>query len=183
MRCALVRWEHCHSSPILNRTAAADLFVWWLRSAHPLLPAASELAYHTVNVSALNAEGAQQHAVRQPVALRARLSVRVLAPCRGRFFAELRREGGLEVVGEAFTRCIDVLGSKTTDTALPAQVCIHLTRLLAAAAAFDRCRERIIAQPRMVANVSRCLYIQVRPRPRRGGASATGRTWLTLGCK
>ena len=25
--------------------------------AHPLLPAASELAYHTVNVSALNAEG------------------------------------------------------------------------------------------------------------------------------
>ena len=78
---------------------------------------------------------------------------------------ELRRENGLEVVGEAFTRCIDVLSNKTTEAALPTQVCMFLVRLLAAAAAFDRCRERIIAQPRMVANVARCLYIQVTLEP------------------
>ena len=92
---------------------------------------------------------------------------------------ELRRENGLEVVGEAFTRCIDVLSNKTTEAALPTQVCMFLVRLLAAAAAFDRCRERIIAQPRMVANVARCLYIQVPSTPPLGHfAMCAGR--LTL---
>ena len=159
-------------------------------SAHPLLPAAAELAYHTVNVSALNAEGQPRGSLARGLFIFFLRAVGTGAthccpharPCYvgivrslgGVFVTELRRENGLEVIGEAFTRCIDVVGSKTTESAPPTQVCMHIIRLLAAAAAFDRCRERIIAQPRMVANVSRCLYIQGAPHLTHAAVTAVG---------
>lgn len=97
----------------------------------PLLAAASELAYHTVHCSALNAE-------------------------------ELRRENGLEVLLEAYTRCVNVLSksSKPTDTAV--QVCTHITRCFSVAAQFPACRERMIDLKQLVKDLCRILYFKVK---------------------
>lgn len=50
--------------------------------AAPLLSAAAELCFHTINCSALNAE-------------------------------ELRRESGIEVLQEAYTRCVAVINNSS----------------------------------------------------------------------
>jgi DnaJ family protein C protein 13 len=95
----------------------------------PLLAAASELAYHTVHCSALNAE-------------------------------ELRRENGLEVLLEAYTRCVNVLNksSKATDTAV--LVCTHITKCFSVAAQFPACRERMIDLKQLVKDLCRILYFK-----------------------
>ncbi|XP_044264022.1 dnaJ homolog subfamily C member 13 [Tribolium madens] len=95
----------------------------------PLLAAASELAYHTVHCSALNAE-------------------------------ELRRENGLEVLLEAYTRCVSVLNksSKPTDTAV--LVCTHITRCFSVAAQFPACREKMIDLKQLVKDLCRILYFK-----------------------
>ncbi|XP_039609400.1 dnaJ homolog subfamily C member 13 isoform X3 [Polypterus senegalus] len=95
--------------------------------ATPLLPAAAELAFHTVNCSALNAE-------------------------------ELRREDGIQVLQEAFSRCVAVLTatSKTDDMAV--QVCGHVCRCYSVAAQFEECREKIVELPSIIRDLCRILY-------------------------
>ncbi|GFS52720.1 dnaJ homolog subfamily C member 13 [Trichonephila inaurata madagascariensis] len=95
----------------------------------PLLAAASETAYHTVNCSALNAE-------------------------------ELRREGGLEALQEAFSRCVGVLSRSSKIEDLSVQVCIHISRCFAVAAQFRGCRERMIEMPDMIRDLCRILYFE-----------------------
>lgn len=95
----------------------------------PLLAAASETAYHTVNCSALNAE-------------------------------ELRREGGLEALQEAFSRCVGVLSRSSKTEDLSVQVCIHISRCFAVAAQFRGCRERMIEMPDMIRDLCRILYFE-----------------------
>ncbi|XP_035216788.1 dnaJ homolog subfamily C member 13-like isoform X2 [Stegodyphus dumicola] len=93
----------------------------------PLLAAAAETAYHTVNCSALNAE-------------------------------EMRREGGLEALQEAFSRCVGVLSHSSKMEDLSTQVCIHISRCFAVAAQFRGCRERMIEMPDMIKDLCRILY-------------------------
>ncbi|GIY06445.1 dnaJ homolog subfamily C member 13 [Caerostris darwini] len=93
----------------------------------PLLAAAAETAYYTVNCSALNAE-------------------------------ELRREGGLEALQEAFSRCVGVLSHSSKTEDLSVQVCIHISRCFAVAAQFRGCRERMIEMPDMIRDLCRILY-------------------------
>ncbi|GFQ70979.1 dnaJ homolog subfamily C member 13 [Trichonephila clavata] len=95
----------------------------------PLLAAAAETAYHTVNCSALNAE-------------------------------ELRREGGLEALQEAFSRCVGVLSRSSKTEDLSVQVCIHISRCFAVAAQFRGCRERMIEMPDMIRDLCRILYFE-----------------------
>ncbi|KAJ3648782.1 hypothetical protein Zmor_020558 [Zophobas morio] len=110
---------------IRMETADEQLF----SKSAPLLAAASELAYHTVHCSALNAE-------------------------------ELRRENGLEVLLEAYTRCVNVLSksSKPTDTAV--LVCTHITKCFSVAAQFQGCRERMIDLKQLVKDLCRILYFK-----------------------
>lgn len=116
----------------------------------PLLCAASELAYHTVRCSALNAE-------------------------------ELRRENGLEVsclvcvrhkalysygkllqvLLEAYTRCVNVINNSTKPSETCAQVCEHVTKCYTVAAQFQACREKIIEMPQLVKDLCRILYFKV----------------------
>ncbi|XP_046378006.2 dnaJ homolog subfamily C member 13-like [Haliotis rufescens] len=93
----------------------------------PLLAAASELAYHTVNCSALNAE-------------------------------ELRRENGIQVLQEAFARCVNVLSqsSKADDTAV--QVCMYVGKCYAVASQFEGCREKIQEVSSIIKDLCRILY-------------------------
>ncbi|XP_035660587.1 dnaJ homolog subfamily C member 13-like isoform X3 [Branchiostoma floridae] len=99
----------------------------------PLLTAASELAFHTVNCSALNAE-------------------------------ELRRENGIEVLQEAFSRCISVLSKSSKPDDLAVQVCMHISRCYAVAAQFEGCREKIIEIPAIIKDLCRILYYKDLPR-------------------
>nr|XP_022914945.1 dnaJ homolog subfamily C member 13 [Onthophagus taurus] len=95
----------------------------------PLLSAASELAYHTVHCSALNAE-------------------------------ELRRENGLEVLLEAYTRCVNVLSNSSKSSETSVQVCQHITRCFSVAAQFPACRERMIGLQELIGDICRILYFQ-----------------------
>ncbi|CAG9764959.1 unnamed protein product [Ceutorhynchus assimilis] len=95
----------------------------------PLLASAAELAYHTVNCSALNAE-------------------------------ELRRQNGLEILLEAFSRCVDVLSKSSKPDDVAVQVCMHITRCFSVAAQFQGCRERIINLPQLVKDLCRILHFK-----------------------
>ncbi|XP_064598102.1 dnaJ homolog subfamily C member 13-like isoform X2 [Liolophura sinensis] len=101
--------------------------------AAPLLSAASELAYHTVNCSALNAE-------------------------------ELRRENGIEVLQEAFARCVNVLNASSTESDVAVQVCTNITKCYAVASQFEGCRDKIQEHPSIIKDVCRILYYKNVPR-------------------
>ncbi|EMP31570.1 DnaJ like protein subfamily C member 13 [Chelonia mydas] len=93
----------------------------------PLLPAAAELAFHTVNCSALNAE-------------------------------ELRRENGIEVLQEAFNRCVAVLTRSSKPDDMSVQVCGHISKCYSVAAQFEECREKITEMPNIIKDLCRVLY-------------------------
>ncbi|XP_069107344.1 LOW QUALITY PROTEIN: dnaJ homolog subfamily C member 13-like [Argopecten irradians] len=93
----------------------------------PLLSAATELAYHTVKCSALNAE-------------------------------ELRREHGIQVLQEAFARCVNVLSLSSKPEELSVQVCMHVVKCYAVASQFEGCREKIQEIPAIIKDICRILY-------------------------
>nr|XP_028605985.1 dnaJ homolog subfamily C member 13 isoform X3 [Podarcis muralis] len=93
----------------------------------PLLPAATELAFYTVNCSALNAE-------------------------------ELRRENGIEILQEAFNRCVAVLTHFSKPDDMSVQVCGHVSKCYSVAAQFEDCREKITEMPNIIKDLCRVLY-------------------------
>ncbi|KAI0215551.1 DnaJ-like subfamily C member 13 [Lamellibrachia satsuma] len=93
----------------------------------PLLTAASELTYHTVKNSALNAE-------------------------------ELRREGGIELLQEAFARCVSVLSRSSKPTDMAVLVCTNIAQCYAVASQFEGCREKIQENTAIIRDLVRILY-------------------------
>lgn len=93
----------------------------------PLQATASELAFHTVNCSALNAE-------------------------------ELRRERGLEVLHEAFTRCVSMLSQSSQMSDVAVQVCMNIVRCYSVAAQFPACQEKFTEMPNLIKDLCRVLY-------------------------
>lgn len=73
---------------------------------------------------------------------------------------ELRREGGLQVLHEAFERCLSTLAliSKPEDMAV--QVCTHVAKCYAVASQFQGCREVIQELPMIVKDLCRVLYFK-----------------------
>ncbi|KAG8516257.1 DnaJ subfamily C member 13, partial [Galemys pyrenaicus] len=114
--------------PMLIRTITMETSDDLLFSKEsPLLPAAAELAFHTVNCSALNAE-------------------------------ELRRENGIEVLQEAFSRCVAVLNRSSKASDMTVQVCGHISKCYSVAAQFEECREKITEMPGIIQDLCRVLY-------------------------
>uniref|UniRef100_A0A287DFT5 DnaJ heat shock protein family (Hsp40) member C13 n=1 Tax=Ictidomys tridecemlineatus TaxID=43179 RepID=A0A287DFT5_ICTTR len=114
--------------PMLIRTITMETSDDFLFSKEsPLLPAAAELAFHTVNCSALNAE-------------------------------ELRRENGIEVLQEAFSRCVAVLNRSSKPSDMSVQVCGHISKCYSVAAQFEECREKITEMPSIIKDLCRVLY-------------------------
>ncbi|XP_062518532.1 LOW QUALITY PROTEIN: dnaJ homolog subfamily C member 13-like [Corticium candelabrum] len=99
----------------------------------PLLSAAAELAFHTMNCSALNAE-------------------------------ELRREGGIEVLQEAYARCVSVLSMSSTQDDRAVDICVHITRCYRVAAQFEQCREKMQENPAIISDLCRILYFKNLPK-------------------
>ncbi|KAJ8925386.1 hypothetical protein NQ315_009217 [Exocentrus adspersus] len=73
---------------------------------------------------------------------------------------ELRRENGLEVLLEAYTRCVNVLNNSSKVTETPVQVCVHVTRCFSVAAQFPGCRERMVDLKQLVKDLCRILYFK-----------------------
>ncbi|KAJ8971338.1 hypothetical protein NQ314_000751 [Rhamnusium bicolor] len=73
---------------------------------------------------------------------------------------ELRRENGLEVLLEAYTRCVNVLNNSSKSNETPVQVCMHITRCFCVAAQFPGCRERIVDLKQLVKDLCRILYFK-----------------------
>ncbi|VEN42457.1 unnamed protein product [Callosobruchus maculatus] len=73
---------------------------------------------------------------------------------------ELRRENGLEVLLEAYTRCVNVLNNSSKPEETPVQVCAHITRCFTVAAQFQACRERMVDLKQLVKDLCRILYFK-----------------------
>ncbi|CAG9859086.1 unnamed protein product [Phyllotreta striolata] len=70
---------------------------------------------------------------------------------------ELRRENGLEVMLDAYTRCVNVLNNSSKPDETPVQVCTHITRCFTVAASFPACRERMVDLKQLVKDLCRIL--------------------------
>lgn len=71
---------------------------------------------------------------------------------------ELRREGGLEILRDALSRCVSVLSSSSKPDDVGVQVCIHIVRCFTVAASFPACRKRLSEMVSVAKDISRILY-------------------------
>ncbi|KAA3681187.1 DnaJ subfamily C member 13, partial [Paragonimus westermani] len=77
---------------------------------------------------------------------------------------ELRRQGGIQVLQEAFIRCsviISRINSRPTDATV--RVCGHIISVMAAASQFASCRQSIQELPQLAKHVLRLLYYRNLP--------------------
>jgi len=74
---------------------------------------------------------------------------------------ELRRESGLEVLYQAFERCVSVLSQSSKPEDVAVQVCTHVIRFYTVAARFEGCREKMVEMPELVKNICRVFYYKV----------------------
>ncbi|XP_058807941.1 dnaJ homolog subfamily C member 13 isoform X2 [Phymastichus coffea] len=73
---------------------------------------------------------------------------------------ELRREGGLEVLLDAYTRCVSVLNKSSKGSEIAVQVCTHITRCFAVAGSFRGCRDKIVELPQLIKDLCRVLHFR-----------------------
>ncbi|XP_064489524.1 dnaJ homolog subfamily C member 13-like [Ornithodoros turicata] len=76
---------------------------------------------------------------------------------------ELRREGGLEVLQQAFSRCVAILSQSSKPSSLETLVLKHVALCFGVAAKFPACREVIIGMPSMIRDLCRVLYFKHLP--------------------
>ena len=71
---------------------------------------------------------------------------------------ELRREGGLEILQEALSRCVAVLSASSKPDSTAVLVCTHIVRCFTVAATFPACRELLTDMAVVCKDISRILY-------------------------
>ncbi|CAG2170123.1 unnamed protein product, partial [Oppiella nova] len=71
---------------------------------------------------------------------------------------ELRRNGGLEILRDAFTRCVSVLSASSKLTDVSVEVCVHIVRCFTVSASFPACRQRLSEMPSVTKDLCRILY-------------------------
>ena len=74
---------------------------------------------------------------------------------------ELRRENGLEILYQAFERCVSVLSQSSKPDDVAVQVCSHVIRFYSVASMFEQCRDRMVEMPELVKNICRVFYYTV----------------------
>ena len=77
---------------------------------------------------------------------------------------ELRREGGLEALLEAMTRCIPMIGLSSKADDVPVEVCNFASKCMAVAARFPACRDRLAEQKILSSEISRLLSLRHLPK-------------------
>ncbi|XP_025080789.1 dnaJ homolog subfamily C member 13-like isoform X2 [Pomacea canaliculata] len=73
---------------------------------------------------------------------------------------ELRRENGIQVLHDAFTRCVSVLSQSSKPDDLAVQVCINVAQCYTVAAQFEGCREKIQECSAIIRDLCRILYFK-----------------------
>ena len=71
---------------------------------------------------------------------------------------ELRREGGLEILRDAFSRCVSVLSASSKLNDVSVEVCTHIVRCFTVSASFPTCRQRLSEMPSVSRDICRILY-------------------------
>ena len=78
---------------------------------------------------------------------------------------ELRRENGIEILNEAFNRCISVLNLYSkNESEISVSVCIYIAKCYFAAAQFEECREKFLQLETIIKDLCRCLNYKQLPR-------------------
>ncbi|KAK2708864.1 hypothetical protein QYM36_014478, partial [Artemia franciscana] len=73
---------------------------------------------------------------------------------------ELRREGGLEALLEAFSRCSGILNKSSVPEDVAVQVSSNVLLCFTVAARFQSCRERVAQMATVISEVCRILYFK-----------------------
>jgi DnaJ family protein C protein 13 len=71
---------------------------------------------------------------------------------------ELRRDGGLEILRDAFSRCVAVLSASSKPNDISVEVCTHIVRCFTVAASFPACRQRLSEMVSVSKDICRILY-------------------------
>ena len=74
---------------------------------------------------------------------------------------ELRREGGLEALLEAYSRCVSIMNADSTPAETHYQIISNVTRCFEVACTFEKCKEKIIELPELIVDVCRIVYFKV----------------------
>lgn len=75
---------------------------------------------------------------------------------------ELRREGGLEALLEAYSRCVSIMNADSTPEELHYQIISNVTRCFEVSCSFEKCKEKIVELPDLIVDVCRIVYFKVR---------------------
>lgn len=67
----------------------------------------------------------------------------------------------LQVLLDAYTRCVNVLNNSSKPEETPVQVAIYITKCFTVAAQFPGCRERMVEMKQLVYDLCRILYFKV----------------------
>lgn len=122
----------------------------------PLLTAASELCYHTVYCSVLNAEE-----------LRRENGIEVLISSNYESFRFFFNPIFFLIVLlfkallEAYTRCVSIMGVDSKPTEVHYQIISNITKCFEVACNFENCKTKIIELPQLITDVCRVVYFKV----------------------
>ncbi|GBP27281.1 DnaJ homolog subfamily C member 13 [Eumeta japonica] len=96
---------------------------------------------------------------------------------------ELRREGGLQVLHDAMSRCVGVLSRVTKPGELGAAVCAHCARCFAVAAQFPQCLSVMADMPQLSRDVVPLIYLAHLGDTACAGAEAVGALAASAECR
>ena len=83
------------------------------------------------------------------------------ANCSALNVEEMRRENGLEVLLEAFSRCVNVLNKSSRSTDVPVQISYYIVKFIDVCGRFEFCRLRFVELTQLAVDLCRILHFMV----------------------
>lgn len=78
--------------------------------------------------------------------------------CSNKNAEELRREGGLETLQQALSRCASVLSASSQPDDVCVQMCTHIVNCFTVAAEFEACQQKLGEMTGIIRDLNRILY-------------------------
>ncbi|XP_059089728.1 dnaJ homolog subfamily C member 13-like [Tigriopus californicus] len=147
-----------HPSPeniVLILRAQSILFSRYSKELHPYKYAGYPMLIKTIQMETADEKLFSKSA---PLLAAASECAYFTVKCSALNAEELRREDGLQVLYQAFERCVSVLGQDSKPTDVAVQVCIHVIRFFAVASEFPACCTKMVEMPDLVKNICRVFY-------------------------
>lgn len=115
------------------------------------MTAASELCYHTVHCSALNAEELRrENGIEVSISIYQEENLN-LTWMNFRF----------QILLEAYSRCVSIMSVDSNPSQVHYQIISNITKCFEVACNFENCKSKIIELPQLIMDVCRVVYFKV----------------------